>query len=72
MYCPNCTTEISTGQRYCRSCGVDLQEVSLALGGPRHIEGSGTVEETNLSGGLVRVSNFGVSPSILGFSAPWS
>ena len=46
MYCPNCTTEISTGQRYCRSCGVDLQEVSLALGGPRHIEGSGTVEET--------------------------
>jgi hypothetical protein len=46
MYCPNCTTEISTGQRYCRSCGVDLQEVSLALGGPRHIEGLGTGEET--------------------------
>ena len=46
MYCPNCTTEISTGQRYCRSCGVDLQEVSLALGGPRHIEGSATVKET--------------------------
>ena len=46
MYCPNCTTEISNGQRYCRGCGVDLQEVSLALGGPRHIVGSGTVEET--------------------------
>ena len=46
MYCPNCTTEISTGQRYCRGCGVDLHEVSLTLGGPGHIEGSGTVEET--------------------------
>ena len=46
MYCPNCTTEISTGQRYCRGCGVDLHEVSLTLGDPRHIEGSGTVEET--------------------------
>ena len=46
MYCPNCTKEISADHRYCRGCGVDLQKMSLALGGPRHVEGLGTVEET--------------------------
>lgn len=45
MYCPNCTTEISTDHRYCRSCGVDLREISLALGGPRHIDRSARFEE---------------------------
>ena len=38
MYCPNCTAEISTGHRYCRGCGVDLREISQALGGPKHID----------------------------------
>jgi len=46
MYCPNCATEISTGHRYCRSCGVDLQEISQALGGQRQIKRAGTFEET--------------------------
>ena len=33
MYCPSCTTEITIDARYCRGCGVDLREISLALGG---------------------------------------
>jgi hypothetical protein len=45
MYCPNCTTEISTDHHYCRSCGVDLQEISLALGGRRHIDRSAGFDE---------------------------
>jgi hypothetical protein len=38
MYCPNCTTEISTEHKYCRACGVDLREISLALGGSKHLD----------------------------------
>ena len=45
MYCPNCTTEISTGHRYCRGCGVDLREISQALGGARNIETRSRSEE---------------------------
>ena len=28
MYCPNCSTEASTEQKFCRSCGMELQAVS--------------------------------------------
>ena len=38
MYCPNCTAEISTEHRYCRGCGVDLREISQALGGDKHVD----------------------------------
>lgn len=28
MYCPNCSTEASTDQKFCRSCGMELRAVA--------------------------------------------
>src|SRR5215813_14151855 len=33
MYCPNCATQIEETQKYCRSCGTDVNLVSQALKG---------------------------------------
>jgi hypothetical protein len=33
MYCPNCGTQTSQDQRYCRSCGLSLQLLSQFLTG---------------------------------------
>ena len=31
MYCPQCGTESSTGQQYCRSCGANLKVIGKAV-----------------------------------------
>jgi hypothetical protein len=31
MYCPNCSSEASTEQKFCRSCGMELQPVAALI-----------------------------------------
>lgn len=33
MYCPNCSTETSSDQKFCRFCGLDLHMISKVLTG---------------------------------------
>lgn len=38
MYCPNCSTEASTEQKFCRSCGMELQAVSQLIAGQSELQ----------------------------------
>lgn len=31
MYCPNCGTNISLDQKFCRSCGLGLEKIALSV-----------------------------------------
>jgi hypothetical protein len=31
MFCPNCSAKNSTDQRFCRSCGMNLEQISSAI-----------------------------------------
>ena len=36
MYCPNCGSKATTGTRFCRTCGKDLQIITQAMNGELH------------------------------------
>lgn len=37
MYCPNCAAEAPKDQKFCRSCGMELQAVAIILGAQSNI-----------------------------------
>src|SRR6185436_5001495 len=37
MYCPNCAAEAKTDQKFCRSCGMEMQGVAELIGAQTNI-----------------------------------
>jgi len=46
MYCPNCSMEASTDQKFCRACGMELQAVADLVAGQ-----AGIAKPDNATGG---------------------
>lgn len=50
MYCPNCSAEASSEQKFCRSCGLELLEVADLISRQTDIARPRTRKETSLDG----------------------
>lgn len=50
MYCPNCSAEASSEQKFCRSCGLELLEVADRISRQTDIARPRTRKETSLDG----------------------
>ena len=50
MYCPNCSAEASSEQKFCRSCGLELLEVAGLISRQTDIARPGTRKETSPDG----------------------
>ena len=50
MYCPNCSSEATTEQKFCRSCGMELPAVAAThpMISPRYGEAAEPVKEQRL------------------------
>lgn len=55
MHCPNCGTEASAGQKFCRACGFSLEKVEQLIADHRAAATDKTTEATGgLSGAWLR------------------
>ena len=45
MHCPRCGTSATSGQQFCRACGLSLEKVAELLGDELAIESSSTASE---------------------------
>lgn len=63
MFCPRCSTQNETGQKFCRQCGLSLTAVTHAL------EGRGRETRLKLKGGETVILASGVLLSILALVA---
>jgi hypothetical protein len=50
MYCPNCSSEASSEQKFCRSCGLELLQVADLISRQTDIARPATRKETSLDG----------------------
>jgi hypothetical protein len=69
MHCPNCAKETGIGQKFCRSCGMNLEAVSKALA--EHYSNSGipaiqSTQERAAVSGLARRMFLGVAILLAG------
>ena len=72
MHCPGCGTETPTSQKFCRSCGLDLQPVSLMLtNNPAvQISGKDPIEAQNaIAHRMVRTLGLVAIVLLVGFGA---
>ncbi len=50
MYCPNCSSEASTDQKFCRLCGMELQPVAALIRGQSPMVKLQSHQEQSLEG----------------------
>ena len=69
MHCPNCAKETGIDQKFCRSCGMNLEAVSKALAEHQSNSGPPAIQSTEERGavsGLGRKMFFGVAILLAG------
>jgi hypothetical protein len=72
MYCPNCAASFSGDQKFCRSCGFDLQIISQALSGesePMESDESKAVSGKRIKTRKKKIESLGLITLMSGFMA---
>jgi hypothetical protein len=69
MYCPNCSAEASSEQKFCRSCGLELLEVAGLISRQTDIASPGTRKDRSLDGRRRAMVLWGMSLSLAALAA---